>query len=68
MGPVVPGSEVVIGYQALDCLLSVIAGLEALSEFVHTIEPVHTDNDGKSNNKGKGQSVRRRLWGDHGLA
>ena len=54
MGPVVPGSEVVIGYQALDCLLSVIAGLEALSEAVHTVEPVHTDNDGKSNYEGKG--------------
>ena len=54
MGPVVPGSEVVIGYQALDCLLSVIAGLEALSEAVHTVEPVNTDNDGKSNYEGKG--------------
>ena len=58
MGPVVPGSEVVIGYQALDCLLSVIAGLEALSEVVHTIEPVHTDNDGKSNGEGKGEECK----------
>ena len=32
MGPVVPGSEVVIGFQALDCVLSAVAGLEALTE------------------------------------
>ena len=32
MGPVVPGSEVVIGYQALDGLLSVVAAMETLAE------------------------------------
>ena len=32
MGPQIPGSEIIITYLALDCLLGLIAGVEALVE------------------------------------
>jgi hypothetical protein len=36
MGAMIPGSEIVIGFQAVDCMLSLLAALELMAEALVT--------------------------------